>query len=197
MDAEQIVSMWLDRRTFRAPIFDQMNRVRDAYNNEMVVALPEMDRSEASMTANLIGSGIDKTAMKVASVVPNLWFPALDPGNRASERRAANRRRAVMGQWDADRMMVKMRRRARHLIGYGASPVILRPDPTTGIARRDVRDPLSAFPAPSNDMDEITPYDAIFQFQRTRAWLLRPPPRPAQHAPPGQEADEQRQVRPP
>lgn len=168
---EQIVTLWTERQMMRSPIIDQMTQVRDAYNNDMVVALPEMDRQEASMIANLIGSGIDKTAMKVASVTPNLWFPAVEPGNRGSERRAANRRRAVMGQWDADRLGLKMRRRARHLIGYGASPVILRPDFESGIARRDVRDPLSAYPAPSADPDDVTPENILFQFQRTLTWL--------------------------
>jgi hypothetical protein len=148
-----------------------MATVRDAYNNDLVIALPEMDRQESSMTANLIGSGIDKTAMKVASTIPNLWFPAIDPGNRASERKAANRRRAMLGQWEHDKVSMKMRRRARHLIGYSCSPVILRPDMNHGIARRDVRDPLSAFPAPSADRDEMTPENIIFQFQRTYSWL--------------------------
>jgi hypothetical protein len=50
--------------------------------------------------ANLILSGIDQTAARIASVTPQVWFPPTRPGKDISEQRAENRRKAVMGWWD-------------------------------------------------------------------------------------------------
>ena len=168
---ERIVALWNERKAAQSPLITRMGEIRDAYNGDLVVPLPEMERQEKAAVANLIGTGIDKTAMKIASVTPNLWYPAVDPGNRASEKRAAVRRRANLGWWDANKISLKARRRARHLVGYGSSPVILRPDTDLGCARWEVRDPLTAYPAPSPDPDEIAPLNIIFGYQRTHSWL--------------------------
>ena len=47
-----------------------------------------------------------------------------------------------------------VRRRARHLVGYGSTPVLIRPG-KDGIPRWEVRDPLTTYPAPS-DPDGVT-----------------------------------------
>jgi len=130
-----------------------------------------MDRQEQASVANLISTGLDQSAMRISSTTPNVFFPSLQPGVNSFDKRANVRRNATMGWWEANSMPLKLRRRARHLIGYAASPVVLRPDAKRGIARWELRSPLSAFPSPSEDPDNITPEDSIFTYGRSYKWL--------------------------
>jgi hypothetical protein len=148
-----------------------MARLRDAYNGDIIVPLPEMDRQEQAAVANLISTGLDQSAMRISSVMPNLYFPPVKPGDRASEKRSFTRRDATLGWWEANKMPLKLRRRARHMIGYASSPVVLRPDRKRGIARWELRSPLSTYAAPTEDPDDITPLDCIFTFGRSYKWL--------------------------
>ena len=170
---EDIVGLWRERKSAQHPVIAQMTALRDAYNGDLIVPLPELDKNEKSSVANYVALGLDQTAMRIASTTPDIFYPALDPGNRASERRAATRRRANLGWWEANKVGLKMRRRARFFIGYASSPVILRPDYKLGCARWEVRDPLSTFPSPTDDVDDMSPPNVIFSYQRTGAWLRR------------------------
>ena len=168
---ESIITMLMERRTSYGPVLNQMMKLRDAYNGDIIVPLPEMDRNERSSVANLISTGLDQTAMRIASTTPNVFYPPVIPGNKPSEDRANKRRRATLGWYEANKMSMKLRRRARFLIGYASSPVVLRPDPKRGIAKWEVRSPLTAYPALSEDIDQITPTDCIFSFGRSYKWL--------------------------
>lgn len=168
---EEIVSMLHERRQAQSPLLTSMASLRDAYNGDVVVPLPEMDRNEQVAVANLISTGLDQSAMRIASTMPNVFYPALKPGDNASEKRAMTRRNATLGWWESNKMPLKLRRRARHLIGYASSPVILRPDAKRGIAKWETRSPLSTYVASSEDPDDITPNDAIFTYGRSWKWL--------------------------
>jgi hypothetical protein len=168
---EDIIGMLQERKQAQSPLLSNMARLRDAYNGDIIVPLPEMDRSEQAAVANLISTGLDQSAMRISSVMPNLYFPAIKPGDRASEKRSHTRRDATLGWWEANKMPLKLRRRARHMIGYASSPVVLRPDRKRGIARWELRSPLSTFAAPTEDPDDITPLDCIFTFGRSYKWL--------------------------
>ena len=170
---EEIAAILHEREAKQGPMIDQMRQLRDTYNGDLVIPLPEMDRREKSAVANLITTGLDQTAMRIASTMPSVYYPALEDGVRSSEKRATTRKRATLGWWEANKMPLKMRRRSRWLIGYGTSPVVLRPDTKWGAARWDVRDPLSTFPAVGEDPDDITPSDCIFTYSRSRAWLAQ------------------------
>ena len=168
---DEIASLLFDRQTLQGPMIENMRQLRDTYNGDLIIPLPEMDRREKSSVANLITTGLDQTAMRIASTMPSVYYPALEDGNRASEKRASTRKRATMGWWEANKMPIKMRRRARWLIGYASSPVILRPDTKWGAARWDIRDPLNTFPSSGEDPDEMTPQNCIFTYTRSRAWV--------------------------
>ena len=163
---DSIVALLEERKRAQSPVISRMQKLRDAYNGDIIIPLPEMDKSEASAVANLIATGLDQSAMRIASTYPNCFYPALEPGNNASEKRANTRRRATLGWWEANKLPLKLRRRARLMIGYASSPVVLRPDPKRGIAKWEVRNPLSTFVAPTEDPDEMCPPDAIFTFKR-------------------------------
>jgi hypothetical protein len=168
---DEIAAMLQERQQLQGPIIENMRQLRDTYNGDLVIPLPEMDKREKSAVANLITTGLDQTAMRIASTMPSVFYPALKEGDSASEKRARIRKRATMGWWEANKMPLKMRRRARWLIGYASSPVVLRPDTKWGAARWDVRDPLNTFPSTGEDPDSITPDNCIFTYTRSRAWM--------------------------
>lgn len=168
---EEIATMLTDRRQQRGPVLNAMRELRDTYNGDLVIPLPELDRVDRSYVANLITTGLDQSAMRIASTMPSVFYPPVEDGNRPSEKRANVRMRATMGWWEANNMQLKMRRRARHLIGYASTPVVLRPDKKWGTARWDIKDPLNTFPSLGDDPDQISPTNCIFTFTRSRAWL--------------------------
>jgi hypothetical protein len=170
---EEIESLYLDRERAAAPWRTKAIEVRDTYEGVTAVPLPELSKEESVAVANLIQQGTDQLGMRVSSVMPEIIFEAQTGVGRSSkdaDNRAKTKRLAVMGWWQKNRMNVKLRRRARWLIAYGCSPVVLRPS-ENGIPRWDLRDPLTTFPAPGLDPDDVRPPDCIFAFKRSLAWL--------------------------
>ena len=176
ISAEQVAQLYHQRRMERQPYFNRMDEVRRHYNGSVVVPLPELDELEKPAVANLVAQGIDQFAMRVASILPDISYPALRPGIQASETKARERRLANLGWWDMNKMGTKLRRRARYLTAYGCEPVTISP---VGIDSHDkrqmpfwrARNPLSAFPAPIMDPDSMEPDDCIFVDRRPLSWL--------------------------
>jgi hypothetical protein len=148
-----------------------MRRIRAAYNGDIIVPLPELDAHEQSSVANLLAQGLDQTAMRIASVLPDVIMPPTSDTSKEAEKYARIRRRAVLGWWEHNKMDLKMARRARHLIGYSSSIVSLRFNPVVGVPEWTVRDPLTTFPSPVYGPDDLEPYDCIFSYERSYAWL--------------------------
>lgn len=159
------------RRADRSSLIENMRLIRDAYNGDLIVPLPEMNRAEQPAVANLIVTGIDQTAQRVASVMPSVDFPPLRPGIKRSEDLGRLRTMACESWWEFNRMTAKMARRARWYVGYSSAPAVIRPDYRREIPCWEIRDPLSAYPAPTQDPDDICPPDAIFTYFRSWAWL--------------------------
>lgn len=178
----QIVAMYQERRRDRAGIFNRMDDVRRHYNGDVTVPLPELDETERPAIPNLIAQGIDQFATRVASTMPNIYYPALRPGIQASENKARDRRLANLGWWEMNRMTTKIRRRARHLTAYGMSavsisPVSLDPNDKREIPFWRVRNPLATYPSPMVDPDNMEPSDCIFADHRPLGWLKNHYPR--------------------
>jgi hypothetical protein len=168
---EQIVA-WAEQRAQSQGLWiAQMRKFKDVYNGDIILPMPEVDASEEVAVANILMQGLDQLAGRVTSATPNLFYPPLRPGIQQSEDRARVRTLATLGWWETNRMDIKLRRRARHLIGLGATPVIVSPDSKKQCPRWEFRDPMNTFPAETGDPDEITPPDVIFKFPRTWGWL--------------------------
>jgi hypothetical protein len=166
-DAEEIVRIWRERRDRYVGERNRMRRIRDAYNGDLV--LPFDDNSEPAV-ANMVLTGIDQHAGRISSVMPQLWFPPTRPGFDNSEKKAAHRREAVMGWWDDNKLPYLMRQRARYLVAYGSSPVIMRPNFETGCPEWRVRNPLNCYP--SEDLTEpLVPADQIAAFNKPWGWV--------------------------
>jgi hypothetical protein len=169
---EQIVELYHQRRRAAGPVHDQMRRVRDLANGDVVVPLSELDSNTRSNVANLLTQGLEQMSTRVASTMPTPYFPPTKDGSERSKQVARMRKKAMLSIWDDNKMQMKMRRRARHLLAYAASPVYVRPDFKTLVPRWVVRNPLDTFAAPMDDPDQMVPEDVIFTYKASASWLL-------------------------
>jgi len=169
---EEIVELYNQRRMSKGPVHDQMRKVRSLANGDIVVPLNELDRNSKANIANLLVQGLDQMSMRVASTMPTPFFPPLKEGSERAKSYAAIRRKAMLSIWDQNKMPMKMRRRARHLLAYSQSAVVLKPDFRTLTPRWVVRNPLDTFAAPVDDPDDMLPEDCIFTYSTTANWLM-------------------------
>src|ERR1017187_7064435 len=127
--ASQVQSLKEERAKNRAGIFNRMAEVRDHYNGDVLVPLPELDEAERPAIPNLIAQGIDAFAMRVASTLPDIHYQSLKPGINVADNRADDRRKANVGWWSMNHQTTKIRRRSRHLTAYGMTAVSISPVP--------------------------------------------------------------------
>jgi hypothetical protein len=172
ISSEQIVRLFHERRNEKSHVIARMIEIRDLYNGDVTVPLPELDRNEKAAVANLTTQGLDQMAMRISSVQPSITYIPLKPGNDQSEDYARIRRLANYGWWQANRFDRKQRKRARWLIGYAKSPVIVVPDERRQIPVWHLRDPLNTYPGATADTEDILPPDCIFAFRRSLRWLF-------------------------
>jgi len=112
-------------------------------------------------------------SMRVASTMPSPYFPALREGQDRSMKLARDRKRAMLAIWDQNRMSMKMRQRARHLLAYSNSPVYLKPNFDKRLPEWQLRNPLDTFAAPRIDIDNPVPDNVIFTYHRPYRWLMQ------------------------
>ena len=169
---EEIVELYNQRRIAAGPVHNQMRRVRELANGDVIVPLSELDRNARTNVANLLVQGLDQTSMRVASTMPMPYFPPIKEGNERSKDYSRTRRKAMLSIWDTNKMDIKMRRRARHLLAYSSAPVIIKPDFKTLVPKWSVRNPLDTYPAASEDPDNLVPDDCIFTYTKSAQWLI-------------------------
>jgi hypothetical protein len=170
---EEIVDIYKQRVDSQGPVLRQMREVRQLANGDVIVPLNELDRNTKSSVANLLIQGLDQMSMRVASTMPTPYFPALREGQDRSMKLARDRKRAMLAMWDHNRMPMKMRLRARHLLAYSNSPVYIKPNFDKRIAEWQLRNPLDTFAAPKIDLDNPVPDDVIFTYHRPYRWLAQ------------------------
>ena len=168
--AEQIISWYRQRRSAQNPSRARMAELRDIYNGDVQVPLPELDRNEQAAVANLISQGLDQMAMRVASTLPSVVFTPVRPGVQRSEMYARTRALATYSWWQQNRFDRLQRRRARWIVGYACAPVVMRPNFRREIPGWQAADPLTTYPAPM-DPTELVPADAIMAYKRALGWL--------------------------
>lgn len=168
---DAVLALFQERRTYYQPLHAAMNEVASIYNGEAQVTLPDMGRNEASAVPNLLAQGVDQMAGRIASVSPQVVFASEKLGDRAADRKAQTAQNVVMGWWEADRLPMKMKNRARNLVAYGLAPAVVRYCPVRKMPTWEVRSPLEAFPALDRIPGTTQPTDVIFAYQRTVGWL--------------------------
>lgn len=170
--AEEIHALYLARKARLDALHCRMMEVRDTVNGDVVLPLPELDTAERPAVANLVLMGVEQKALRVASTTPSILCPPLRPGIKRSEEAARTRSAVLTHWWDRNRMRRLLQRRARHVVGYGMSPVLVRPDFAKGYPCWGVRDPITTLP-PDMDDAEIVPDDCIFSYTRPLSWIRR------------------------
>lgn len=167
---DQIVAAVEKRRRGRAGIIEKMRKIKDAYNGDLVIPLPEIDRDEDAAVPNIILNGIDAMSSRIASVTPNVDVPPARYGD-AARKRAEKQRMAHMAWWEQSLFDLLMVRRARWLCGYGQSPVVVKPDFKKEIPCFHPRDPLDTFPEPAVNDYDMTPDSCAFVVKKPWQWL--------------------------
>jgi hypothetical protein len=173
LTCEQIMELYEDRQKARGPVINRMERVMAQYNGDIVVPIPEMDKDSGLYVANLLQNGVDQYGSRIASVMPELECPPVNDRTEKARNAADLRKRANLSWWEASKVPVQLRRRARWLVAYACAPVAIRPDFDNGIPKWEPRNPLTCYPAPQVDPDDPRPDDVIFAVLRPLGWLRR------------------------
>lgn len=168
---EEIVAIYGSRNQASDGAKSRMRNLRDYYNGDVIVPLPELNADEQSAVANLLAQGLDQTAMRIASTRPDIFCPPTDAARKRSRDNAQIRRKALFGWWENSRMDLQIAKRARQLIGYATTITQLRFNPTKGVPEWHSRDPLTAFPATLLGVDDMRPRDVVFAYERPLGYL--------------------------
>lgn len=152
----------------------RMDEIRQLYNGEVEVSLPELGENEKAVAANLAQLGIDQMAMRVASVTPALTFAVERIGSASAKNTARDKRDVILHDWwPRSRVLTHiLPRRARWFFAFAAAPVMLRPD-YDGLPCWYDRHPIGTYPAPVAQVGDIVPPDVVFTFRRSGADLKR------------------------
>jgi hypothetical protein len=169
---EQIVSLYRSRKAEMEPVNAKRVAVRDAYNGDLRVSLPDMGREVHAAVANLLNSGLDQLAMRVSSTLPSIYCPPRDESVKREVTAAHKRQRALYGWWEANDLDGMIPIRARQMLAYASSPVMLWPDFKRGIPSWRMRDPLGTFPSACMNPGDMTPQDVVFAYRQSYGYLL-------------------------
>lgn len=170
---DQIVSLLHARRQKMASVHAHMRELERVVTGKDPVTTPGENRSGKPAVPNLPAQALEQMAMRVASTEPMPVFKPLRPGLQSSERRSARRTEVTKTWWKANKLTLQRHDRARHLIGYGMSPVIITWDKKLDIPKWETRSPVTCFPGPCHDLNRLTPPNVIFEHRYTLDYLLR------------------------
>jgi hypothetical protein len=160
------------RRNQDSYLLRSMIDVRDRYNGDVIIPLPEVSGQpqRASLTPQIVADGIDHNAMRAASVMPSISVPTMKP-NELAKKSAAIKKRALYANWHHNATELLLYRAYRHFIGYGTASLVAMPDFNEERAGFELRDPLSAYPELRAPEDFHEPINVGFVFGRSAQWL--------------------------
>lgn len=165
MDAAGVAALARQREAADGPFMEAARRISVAYDGHMVVPVPK-GLSKAAV-ANTIRQGIDHVGMRVADPPESIKVVPMKTGPRP-EAAAEKQRRALLGLLEEDEYDLTKRERARHLVGYSRSPVLIRPDMECGHPTFEAIEPLRFLAGPRDRMVCKSP---IVVTTRDYAWI--------------------------
>lgn len=173
MTWDQIAAVMNDRRSHNSPAINEMIGVRDRYNADWAIPIPDVEGEPElpPITPALIAEAVDNVAMLACSVWPYMASPPTDTGSDKSIKYADIRRKILYATWFESSGNLVLRRGYRHLSGYATSAIIVRPDFGLGRPVFEIRDPLGSYPDVQAPEDLSPPKNCGFIFQRSAAWL--------------------------
>lgn len=173
---QRIAEEMARRRLAQSPMIERMIEVRDRYNGDVVIPVPEMDDDipMSSLAPLLMAEGVEFPALYAAQMPPSILVPALDPSKTDGSRSldwASRRRKALYYTWDKSWWELFIGRFYRHLAGYAVGAIVVEPDYTRKMPRMTNRDPLSAYPEPKAPEDLSLPCNVGFIQGHSIDWL--------------------------
>lgn len=142
----------------------RMRDINEIINGDKDVPLSELGAKVKAAIPNIPRSGLEAQAIRIASTVPDVIFPALKPNIEASIA-DARFRREVLKDWHTENQLgLKLRKLARWLKGYGSAPLLAMPNPDGDYPLMDLRSPLNTYPSITPSGSNITPDSAIFTY---------------------------------
>jgi len=170
---EEICQIVTSRRASDAPWKRQMQAVKQQYNGDYIIPLPEVKGSPETqgLSPALVSSAIDNNALRAASQSAQIFCPATDQTLKGAVKRAATRQRAIAAGWSESKMPMILRRYYRHYSGYGTGAMIVQPDFKRGLARYALRDPLGTYTDPRAAEDVCPPENVAFVYLQTASWM--------------------------
>jgi hypothetical protein len=166
-----IIRLYRDRKAKYMPLHDKMREISDIYNGRATVDLPDMERDSDVPIPNLLQQGVDQMAGRISSVIPQATFSSAKPGTRKYDRLAQNAGQVVTGWWQADKVPLKQKTRARRLVAYAMAPTVIRWDYKEHRPVWQVKHPLETLPSLDLVPGQVSPTDCIFTYRRTVGWL--------------------------
>jgi len=169
---DEIVSIMRMRRSMDSKLIQGMIEIRDRYQGDTVVPLPDVAGMEAMERPgpNFIQEAVDGVARRANSMLPRISCPALDTSDTERER-ADRKRGALYGRWATSELDYKLFRSYRHLVGYGTNAFVVQPDDVRGFASIEIRDPITAYPELRAPDDVRPPADCGFLVARSVDWI--------------------------
>ena len=167
--AEFVADLYVQRRKELGAVHAGMRQVKEIYDGEAVVPLPDMAEDQKAAVPNLLAQGVDQMAGRVASSMPIVGFAS--DGSRRNLRRAQTAQRVVQGWWQNDSLPLKQKQRARYLIAFGIAPAVVTLDAKTKLPTWHIRNPLHTYPSPHMIPGTQTPTDTLFAYRRSAGWL--------------------------
>jgi hypothetical protein len=162
------------RRQQQGPLLQQMIAIRDRYNGDYALPLPNGVEGElkAKIIPALLADGIDQPAMKASGSSPSFFFPAVDPTKEEGAKSfdwAGKRRRAAAAVWHESQWLLLRRRMYRHIGGY-ARPASCWCRPQHEIPRIAQCDPPAYL---SQSPEDVSFPQRWAVFARTVGWISR------------------------
>jgi hypothetical protein len=174
--AVTVAEVYRERERAAGEAIARMKDVRDGYNGDLELAMPEIHRNESPAAANLIYTAVNQMAMRVALPEPNVECRPLRPGIAKSEKNAQMRRRVIAGWGELNDLPQTRLQRAMWLLAFQRAPVAIRPD-VEGYPRWEAKDPRYFFPSDGR----MRPGNAVFACTQTYGWLKEHFPDKADH----------------
>ena len=172
---EEIVSVMRQRRSQDTYLIRAMIDVRDRYNGDIIIPLPDVVGQPKLQPpiAQLLAIAIDNLARKASEVRPRVTVPNMVPGSKVAAKHSENTRRAIQANWEYNQLWdLKLARSYRHMWGYGTNAFMVMPEFRDGRARIEIRDPLTAYPE-LRVQDDVRPAENCgFIFGRSMDWLV-------------------------
>lgn len=171
----EITSIMIQRRTEDAYLIRNMIDVRDRYNGDVIIPLPDVEGQPKlePPVARLIAQAIDNLARRAAGYRPRIQVPNIKPDTQRYAKIAETMRLALSASHEYNQLWdVKSYRSFRHFIGYGTFAMVVLPDEAAGRATIEIRDPLTAFPELRTPDDIRPPKNVGFIVGRSMDWIL-------------------------